>query len=295
MFFCRYFGGVASFFLALCFFVPQISHAFEIFPPVADVSFADGTQVIEQIFSVTHNESQPKTYEASVHVVTFFEDGSIDDLEEAPSSLSLDVSPASAVVLPGAEQMFTVTFGNSSLVTSEQVFALVLEERGNDDDRVSAGFIALLFPEDVQNTGNALFRIDAFSAVFADDGLRAVAQFTNTGTALVKPRSLIVVHDVFGRELFRGVFAEHEGRLPVGTTRIVSDTLSFVDFGVWHVGGFVDVSLFSLASVDGEMQYASIKRFTFPGVGILGSALFVFLLCVGAAVFLWKKRGILRA
>lgn len=287
---------VKTFFLALFFLiVPQISNAFEVSPTVADVSFADTSHSIEQIFSVTHREQEVKTYVAEVRLVVFSEDGSIQDLVEVPADIELSVSPLLAEVLPESEQIFTVTFGAPLRVSPDQVFALVLREQGGDDQQLTSGFIALMFPEDLEEQALGSFRIDAFTVGFVERELRAVAQFTNTGDVLLKPQSLVVVEDFFGRELFRGVFAAHEGRLPVGTTRVIFDVLPVVDFGFWHIGGEVTFSLLSVASPESDVQQAVVTLATIPGNGVLGIVGCAVLSCVGGIVFLWRKRGILRS
>lgn len=296
MFFCRFEQIVTTFFLVCFFFIiPHTGNAFAVSPSVADVFFSHTLDSVEQIFSLTHTEEQLKTYTAEVRLVVFSEDGNIQDLLEASSDIELSVFPRLAHVLPGSEQLFTVTFGAPSRVTSDQVFALILREQNSDDQQLTPGFIALIFPEGIENHSTASFRIDAFTVGFVEGKIQAITQFTNTGSALIKPQSILIAEDIFGRELFRSVFAEYEGRLPVGTTRVISDPLPVPDFGFWHVGGDVTFSLLSVASGGGDVQQASVTFSTIPGLGVFVVGGCVATFFVSGMVFLKRKRGILHS
>ncbi len=280
-------------FIALILF-PHPCFAFEVSPSVVDISFSQSTEVLQDFF-VINTDNVQKIYEAEVKLVTFAPNGSISALSDIPESLEANVSPRTALVDAGVKQQFIITFLHPEKVTADQVFAVALYERGDVDTEVSGGFVTLLFPTDVVPEAQPSFRIDAFTVIPTDGGFRGIMQLTNTGDALVKPISVIFVHDMFGREIGRFVFADHEGRLPVGTTRVISDVLPFADFGLWHVGGRVTFDLDSVAVQGGEAQYASITLGTMPGKGVLFLAGGIVLLLVGVVVFFIKKRGILRS
>lgn len=296
MFFSRVRRGVLSFFVAFIFVLPGTCFAFEASPSVSDLSFSEGTGEVTQLISVFNTEVDQKTYEAVVKLVNFASDGSIAGFSDVPRAVGASVSPGIVEVPAGTEQVFTVLFSYPEKVTSDQVFGLVISEKGLENQQLSSAFVALMFPEGVASADSEnSFRIDAFTIVFAEDVLQAVAQFTNTGDVVVKPASIIIAQDIFGRELARSVFADQSGRLPVGTTRIVTDMLPYDHFGFWHVGGRVSFSLLSVADGGGAVQQASVELDTIPGMGVIVAAVCVALFFVGGIIFLLRRRGILRS
>lgn len=293
----RLLSGVVAFFCAgFFFFFPFFAFAFEVSPSVIDVSFGEGISEVTQVFSIVNTLDEVRLFEARVQQVTFASDGGIAAFTDISSEVGARVSPPVVEVNPAAEQTFTVTFTHPEFVTADQVFALVVQERSQEGEELLSGFVGLIFPQDVAEALPGSFRIDAFTvAPSSEEGaLEAFVQFTNTGSVLVRPASVIILTNRFGTEIGRVAFASHEGRLPVGTTRVVSDLLPSPDFGFWHMGGPVTFTLLSLPAEGGEVQQASIQVPTRMGKGILFSGvLFVFL---GAClvIFFFKKRGILR-
>lgn len=292
-----FFRRVALFSSLLFFFFPSLVFAFEVSPSVVDLSFGEDVSEVTQVFSIINTFDEVRLYEARVQQVTFASDGSIASFSDISSEIGATVSPPFAEVNPALEQTFTVTFTHPEVVTADQVFALVIRERSTQGDELLSGFVALVFPQDILGASTPSFRIDAFTVVpsVEQNALEAFAQFTNTGSVLARPASIIVVSNRFGRELGRFAFASYEGRLPVGTTRVVSDLLPPPDFGFWHVGGPVTFTLLSVPVEGGEVQGASVKISSSVGVGILliGALLVFFGSCL--VVFLLKKRGILRS
>lgn len=296
MFSSRVRRGVLSFFVAFIFALPGACFAFEVSPSVSDLSFSESTGEVTQLISVFNTEVDQKMYEAVVKLVNFASDGSISGFSDVPRAVGASVSPGIIEVPAGTEQVFTVLFSYPEKVTSDQVFGLVISEKGLENQQLSSAFVALMFPEGAASVDSEhSFRIDAFTIVFADDVLQAVAQFTNTGDAVVKPTSIIIAQDIFGRELARSVFADQASRLPVGTTRVITDALPYDHFGFWHVGGPVSFSLLSVADGGGAVQQASVELDTIPGIGVVVVVACVALLFIGGIIFLLKRRGILRA
>lgn len=289
----RFFLRNVIIFLALLF--PFSCLAFSVSPAVVDVAFPIDGSVVTQVFSLTNTQEVAQTYVAKVQEVTFTADGSIAGFSDVSSDIGAVVDPSQVTVLSGGTQTFTVTFTHSDVVTSAQIFALFLTEKGGDHQEVSDAFAALLFPQGIASSSLPSLRIDAFT--FIDDGgdIRAVAQLTNTSDVLVRPASMLIGQDRFGKEIGRWVFAPDAGRLPVGTTRVVSDILPLTSLGFWHVGGDVTFTLLSIPDTGGDVQRASITFFTYPGIGIwiVGGAVLLF--GVGIVVFFFKKRGILRS
>lgn len=291
----RAFFSVAILF---CFgFFPLTVAAFEVSPSVVDVSFATGVSEVTQVFSLVNTSDQVRLYEAELQLVSFAPDGSIVGFSDIPSDFDAVVSPPIAEIAPGVEQVFTVVFPHPEQVAADQVFALLAQEQSLQGGEILSGFVALLFPQDVAQTLPGSFRIDAFAVVPSsdEDSLEVLAQFTNTGGTLVRPASIIIVSNRFGTEIGRFVFASHEGRLPVGTTRTISDTLFSPDFGFWHVGGPVTFTLMSVPVEGGDVQQASVELATGFGAGVLFGGIFFIFLGACLVVFLFKKRGILRS
>lgn len=295
-----------SFFRAqnVCFFVflfffflsPFACLAFSVSPSVSDVSFFGDQDEVSQLISVVNTDTVERRYSAELVLLSFASDGSISDFSDVSRDLEVDVFPKNAQVPAGAEQIFTVIFSRPERVTSDQVFGLLLHERGALDEQVSPAFVALLFPQlDEFSAPLASFRIDAFSVSPVDAGLQAVVQFTNTGTVVVRPSSFIIARNIFGRELARSVFVEQSGRLPVGTTRVFVESLPYTDFGFWHVGGPVSFSLLSFVEGSHMSAQASVHFFTFPGLGVIICAVSFVIFFVGTVLFFLKKRGILFA
>lgn len=278
-------------------FFPLTVAAFEVSPSVVDASFATGVSEVTQVFSLVNTSEQVRLYEAELQFVSFASDGSIAGFSDIPSDFDVLVSPPIAEVASGAEQVFTVVFSHPEQVAADQVFALLVQEQNLQGGEVLSGFVALLFPQDVLQVLPGSFRIDAFAVVPSsdEDSLEALAQFTNTGSVLVRPASIIIVSNRFGTEIGRFVFASNEGRLPVGTTRTVSDTLFSPDFGFWHVGGPVTFTLMSVPVEGGDVQWASVELATGFGMGVLLSGILFIFLGACFVVFLFKKRGILRS
>lgn len=286
------FRRLFSLFLFGLFFIPQSVFAFRVSPSVVDLSFSDAS-VVTQVISLVNIEESSRAYDARVQRVVFAPDGSIAHFEPVPAEVGMSVSPENITVAPGKEELFTITFAHPDQVLASDVFSLVLSERFQDHGDLSGGFVVLFFPESVVQPGEVAFRIDAF-AVKKEDPLRVVAQFSNTGSAVVKPVSLLVAKDFLGRERYRGFFAEHEGRLPVGSTRVLEERLPFSDFGVWHIGGPVTFLLASVGLQGGEVQQARIVLQTMPGIGVI-TILFCGVVCLlGGVLRFVKRRGILR-
>lgn len=287
----RYVYGVLG--IALGFFIPVQTYALEVSPAIVDLSFSPEQGPVTQTFTLSVPEDDQKTYTALLQRVVFAPDGTIQDFFAIDAALG-----ASVTTLNGdhsEDQSFSVLFTHPELVAPDDVFGLVITEDAVRDRQISPGFIALIFPEHLLGDTPGTFRIDALTAALEHHELRVFAQFTNTSSVLVKPVSLILIQDMFGRELFRGVFAPHEGRLPVGTTRVVQDIFSHIDFGVWHVGGKVSLTLMSIGGEGGEVQQASVVVRTFPGKGFIGISLSIgVLLLIVVCAFLIKRRGILQ-
>lgn len=274
------------------FCVPRFVSAFQVSPSVVDLSFSDAS-VVTQVVSLVNIEESTRVYDARVQRVVFAPDGSISRFEPVPVEVGMSVSPQNATVAPDQEEFFTITFAHPDEVLASHVFSLVLSERLEDNGELSGGFVVLLFPESVAQPGEVAFRIDTFS-VQQENFLHVVAQFSNTGSAVVKPTSLLVAKDFLGRERYRGFFGEHEGRLPVGSTRVLEEELPFADFGMWHVGGPVTFILSSVGLQGGEVQRATVVLQTMPGTGVV-MILFCGAICFLGAIFLLvKRRGILR-
>lgn len=297
MFFSFLRRGAISFFTVYVFFFPVGCFAFEASPSVSDLSFSESEDTVTQVISVLNTEASQKTYEARLVLVAFASDGSIADFFDVPHDIDAHVFPEFAEVSASAEQAFTVEFSHPEKITADQVFGLVIHEQGLENQELSSAFVALIFPRnaaltDVKNS----FRIDAFTIVSVENVFQAIAQFTNTGDVVIKPTSILVARDMFGRELFRSVFADQVGRLPVGTTRVIADVLPYNHFGFWHVGGPVLFSLLSVADDGGGfVQQASVEFMTTPGNGVIGAVVCAVLFFIGGMVFFWKRRGILRA
>ncbi len=295
MFFSFFRRKAISFFIVCAFFFPAACFAFEVSPSVSDISFFEVSEEITQVISVVNTGIDKKTYEVEVKLVDFASDGSIVGFSDVPSVVGVYVFPEVAEVLANTEQVFTVEFSYPEKVTADQVFGLVIHEKGLGNQQLSSAFVALMFPKDVPLADvENFFRIDAFTIISLEGALQAVAQFTNTGGAVVKPTSILIAQDIFGRELVRWVFADQAGRLPAGTTRIVTDMLPYDHFGFWHVGGPVSFSLLSVANGGGAVQQASVELVTIPGAGVIAGAVCVALFFVGGVTFLLKRRGILR-
>jgi len=274
--------------------IPFGCFAFTVSPSVIDVPFTSEEPVV-QVISVTNTTAIVQTYEARIQEVFFAEDGSIASFADVDSRVGVSVDESHLQLEPGVEGAFAVTFSHPEAVASSQVFGLLITEYGGDVQQISGGFVALLFPEKVVTDELLSFRIDLFTVVQEHDDIRVVAQFANTGDVLVRPSSIIVVTNQFDREIERFVFADHEGRLPVGTARVFSENLPFDSFGVFHLGGEVTFTLLSLAEGGGEVQRASAVLATRPGIGIFYIAGILSVLLLVGFVFLVKRRGILRA
>ncbi len=293
----RYFFLRFVFFFSLFSFFPFVTFAFEVSPSVVDVSFGGDISEVTQVFSVFNTFGDVRVYTAEVQEVIFAADGSIAGFSSISSEIDASVSPSFVSLNPATEQSFTVRFAHPEAVTADQVFALVVHERRTQDDELVSGFVALVFPQDISGTLQGSLRIDAFAVTpsFAEHTLEISAQFTNTSDVLVRPTSMIVISNRFGTELGRLAFSPFAGRLPVGTTRRVSDVFPLFDFGFWHVGGPVTFTLLTAPFAGGAVQRASVHVSTNLGSGIfLVSVCFLFFL-VGLVVFWVKKRGILRS
>lgn len=287
--------GIAVFLLAFFFSsIPVSCFAFSVSPSVADVSFATSGEVT-QIFSVVNTQDVAQTYDARVQTVLFAADGSIGSFADVASGIQVSVDPREAVIAPGESGVFTVTFLGPQHVSSSDVFALILTENSTDSQEVSDAFAALIFPQGIASEDPGSLRIDAFTFLRDGADIRAVAQLTNTSEVLVRPVSLLVAQDGFGHEIGRFAFAQNAGRLPVGTTRVVSDVVSFSALGFWHLGGDVTFTLLSIPDTGGVVQQATLVFFTYPGMGvwIVGGVFLFFLL--GIFLLLVKRRGILRS
>ncbi|MEK9156991.1 MAG: hypothetical protein AAB448_02570 [Patescibacteria group bacterium] len=296
MFFSCFRRGVISFFVAFTFFLPSACFAFDVLPSVSDVSFSAEMGEVTQLISVFNRGVDQKMYDAEIQLIIFAPDGSIAGFSDVPSVIGASVSPKIAEVPADTEQVFTVVFSHAEQVTPDQVFGLVIHERELEYQQLSSAFVAFIFPEGVASAGfEASFRIDAFSVTLTEGVLQGVVQFTNTGTVVAKPTSIILAQDMFGRELARSVFAEQTGRLPVGTTRVIVDVLPYDHFGFWHVGGPVSFSLLSVVDEGGVVQWASVELFTTPGKGVIAVMACSALFFAGGAIFLLKRRGILQA
>lgn len=279
----------------LGFLAPSFCFAFSVTPPVADIALSSDGSPVTQIFSLTNLYDFSRDYTAEVQEVAFTSDGSIASFRDVPDDVGVSVDPDYSVVPSAGTQAFTVSFAHPDMITASQVFALVLTEGGDPGQEVTDAFAALLFPQGVVTSVSPMFRIDAFT-FFQDGGdVRATAQFTNTGEVLVRPISIILAEDRLGRELGRFAFVQDAGRLPVGTTRVVSDVIPLGSLGLWHVGGDVTFTLLSVPDVGGEVQQATITFFTYPGLGIwiVGSVIFLFVI-IATIILIRKRRGILR-
>lgn len=281
-----FFVSIASF-----LFLPFPCLAFTVSPAVVDVPFVAQERVV-QVFSIVNTTERVQTYVVEIQEVFFAQDGNVSSFADSDPRLGAFVDVPRLSLAPGAEGMITVTFSFPEMVSPSDVFGLVLTEQEGDAQDLSSGFVALLFPTGITSDVPA-FRIDAFTVVEDGHDLRVVGQFTNTGTILARPASFVVVHDRFAHEISRFVFAEHEGRLPVGTTRVFSEALPF-SFGFFHLGGDVTFTLWSFAEGSDDVQRASVVLATRPGLGIFFIAGgFVFLLFV--AIIFFYRRGILRS
>jgi hypothetical protein len=280
----------------LGFLFPFFCFGFSVTPPVADITLSSDGSLVTQVFSLTNSHEFSRDYTAKVQEVTFTSDGSIASFRDVSYDIGVSVEPESVAVPSRASQTFTVSFAHPDMITVSQVFALVLTEEGGAGQEVTDAFAALLFPQGVVTSAMPVFRIDAFTFFQDGEDVRAAARFTNTGEVLVRPVSIIVTENRFGHEIGRFAFVQDAGRLPVGTTRVVSDVISLDSLGFWHVGGDVTFTLLSIPDVGGEVQRATITFFTYPGLGvwIVGGAIFIFIIVVTVLLFR-KKRGILRA
>jgi hypothetical protein len=283
----------ASIFFFLASLVPLFCFAFEVSPAVSDISFSGDD--VTQVISVKNTDADARLYRAEVQEVYFAPDGTIAEFVPPAVDLGAAVTPTYGEITTGGEQLFTVSFLHPEYVLPDDVFALVVYEQ-QQATQVAGGFIALLFPSDFFQDAPGSFRIDAFQVFFDEAGIQGVAQMTNTSDVLVRPTSMIIVTDVFGRELGRFAFAAYEGRLPVGTTRVVHDVFPFTGFGFWHVGGRVNFTLLSVGDGEGgEIQHASVTLETFPGKGMMAIVCGIAVLFM-VGIILWKKRtGILRS
>ena len=279
-----------SVFIVFC--TPLQGRAFQVSPSVIDSDFSGIAPVVELI-SVKNDDVLSHRYKALLKKVSFASDGTIASFSDISLDVGVSVSPGDLIVSSGDEGIYTVTFAHPEQIFANDVFALLVEERDVESQNISGSIATLFFPEAVAEPVSPMFRIDALGASMGEGELSVKAQFTNTGNVFVRPASLLVVKDVFGREIFQGVFAQNEGRLPVGTTRTVSDSIVTSFLGPWHLGGGIALTLVSVPVQGGSVERASVRIETWPGIGVLSVA--SGLLCVlGIFVFFFKKRGILR-
>lgn len=272
--------------------VPTQGRAFQVSPSVIDADFS-GIVPIDELVSVKNDDELPHQYKASLKKVSFASDGTISSFPDISFDFGVSVSPESMVISSGDEGMYTVTFAHPERISANDVFALLIEEQDAEHQNISGSIATLFFPEAVAEPVSPMFRIDALSASLGEGEMNVETQFTNTGNVFVRPASLLVAKDMFGREIFQSVFAQNEGRLPVGTTRTVSDSIATSFFGPWHIGGEVTLTLVSVPVQGGPMEQASVRIETWPGVGVLSVALG--LICaMGIFIFFFKKRGILK-
>jgi hypothetical protein len=284
LFFCLFF----------LFAFPFCGKAFEVRPAVVDIVFPPDSPEVTQTISVKNIDDADKLYEASMRRVTFAPDGSIAALQEVNGQDEVSLSPSFFPLSSQAEGAFTVTFSSPGRISHDRVFGLLITEKDVLGQEISGAFVVLLFPEPSPDAVRH-FRIDAFSVLPKEDGLEGIVQLSNLGETLVKPALVLVVTDKTGKEIDRFVFAEHEGRLPVGTSRVITDTLLLRDFGWWHPGGDLTFRLLATSGAGDEVQQAVVRLSSQVGMGywILGALLF--LLFGGGVVFLRKKQGILSA
>lgn len=290
-FFARGICGVLS---VLSFLLPFSASAFTVSPSVVDFTVPSDGSSVSQVVSLLNTTDIEQTYEAKVQEVFFAEDGSIASFAEVDRRIGASVDVSRLTLLPGEEGALTIAFAHPEEIRSSHVFGLVITEKNGEVDQLSQAFVVLFFPEGALSETLPMFRIDLFTILREGKDFVGVAQFTNTGEALVRPASLIVVTDRFHNEIGRYAFAQYEGRLPLGTSRTISSMLPFSSFGWWHPGGDVTFTLLSVADGGNEVQQASVVYATRPGVGVLFVGALIILFGSIFVLFLWKRRGILR-
>ncbi len=287
LFFRRFVLFAHIFFLSLFLFAPSV-FAFEVTPSVIDVprNYLDD---FSQVITVKNLMPDTRMYEAKLHAVSLNEQGIVSGLREIPPSELYSLQPALLSLRSGEEGAFSFSLLRE---ISEFPLGLLITEKSFSGEQVIGSFLVLFFLEPSEDAVSAV-RIDALSAQPDAEHVRIVAQVSNIGDVFMKPRMLVHFSDEQGRDLGSFPFLPHGGRLPVGTTRTLSESYPLPDLGLWNLGKDVIVR-FSLISLQGDvLEEAHVRYATSFGRGYFIFIAIIPVFLVGLFLFFRKKRGIL--